>query len=529
MRNLILLFTILTFTPLFSQWNTNKAVNNMVVTNEASDHKSIIGSNYKTYIAYWQTVDAPVNYELRLQIIGATGRRELGANGVLISDSIPMGTYTSQWSFTLDENNNAYIGVTGTSGNLGFVFKTNNKGENLYGKTGISLGSAYQVKCVPQTDGNVMISWLNGSTFAGSVQKFSASGQPIWESAVEFSSEPIAQVFELSDQSQMVISHQLAGGINSIMKAQKISADGELVWDESLQLFDDTYRTVYNRDYSMFMHNDNVYISYKVAHNNRFDSYIQKITHQGELPWGITGIDFDIQADDYEQETVMSFNPESNTILALCRMTDANQGQVGVAAQTIDMESGERLFGDNAKELFPLTTINFELANILLPINSGMYAFVTHQENGLKCSVVDENGDFYWSETSKDIATFDAAKGDVHLSQLDSKALVATFSEDKGDGEHIYAQIFGDPTLNITHSEKVNLTLVNPITNRLIISGDQQISEVTVVSLNGKQVLHAKANDKTFNTSSANWRPGAYIVSATTLSGSVTHFKVVKQ
>ncbi|MFP3631698.1 hypothetical protein SB776_34390, partial [Burkholderia sp. SIMBA_045] len=106
-------------------------------------------SDGKTYIGFWKKVAAPVNFELRLQILDQNGFQQLGSDGILLSNQIAMGSYTYVERTTVDSSDNLYIGVTGTgTGTPGYVFKVTPQGTSAW-PNGINLGEGYLPTILP--------------------------------------------------------------------------------------------------------------------------------------------------------------------------------------------------------------------------------------------------------------------------------------------------------------------------------------------------------------------------------------------
>src|SRR5690606_21664242 len=121
----------------------------------SDDAKAIGTSDGKTYIVFWKVVPAPQNYELRVQLLDAAGNRTLGDDGMLVSNTIPMSTSTVTWKLAIDASNNLYIAVTGTGdGTPALVFKLDTEGNNLWGTSGLSIGSGYVPTVLPLSGGD---------------------------------------------------------------------------------------------------------------------------------------------------------------------------------------------------------------------------------------------------------------------------------------------------------------------------------------------------------------------------------------
>ena len=94
MKNLLKLFMFFAFITMNAQWTTDTVLNTLVADSEVGDMQAIGSSEGKTYVVFWKSVAPPVNYELRLQILDVDGLQLLGSDGMLVSDAIPMSTYT---------------------------------------------------------------------------------------------------------------------------------------------------------------------------------------------------------------------------------------------------------------------------------------------------------------------------------------------------------------------------------------------------------------------------------------------------
>ena len=86
--------------------------------------------------------------------------------------------------------------------------------------------------------------------------------------------------------------------------------------------------TTYNSSYSSAKDNDVIYYGYKANGSNHFDSYLQRINSDGTLPWGINGMDFDINQTDYEMDTKIAFAPGSQFVWSICNYTNTGQSSL---------------------------------------------------------------------------------------------------------------------------------------------------------------------------------------------------------
>lgn len=495
MKKLLTLFVTLSLC--FSgkaQWNP-LLDQNLLVSKPGGSSFAATTSDGKTYIGYWKTVPAPINFELRLQILDKFGNKQLGADGIKITDQIPMSTYTVVENTEVDSSDNLYIGVTGTgSGNPGYVFKITPQGVSEW-PNGISLGEAYLPTILPLSTGEIVVAYFPPSQKYTKVQKFDAAGQAVWSAPTQIQSNDAAKntipanLFELpNDECELIFHKQASFGTTSYLFAQKLSLKtGTILWDGPKQIT--TKSTAYNTKYSGAVDGNVVYYGFSSGENMRFDAYLQRIDANSNLPWGNVGVDFDANQTYFEKDMKMAFAPGSPYIWAMSNYSSSSQGQNGEFIQKFDKGTGARLFTDNAKQVFPIDNISMFHYGDLQLVNDKPY-FVVQKKEGtalnvsLNAVLLDGNGEFAWQEHYLPVATFAASKAYPSVLRPVNGQGVVVFQEQKaGDNvQAIYAQnlIFPEGTM-ATHEISKNSgfkVYPNPATDFIHIEGvkDQDFS-----------------------------------------------------
>ena len=536
MKKLFTLLALVAFLNLNAQWNTDTAVNTLVVDSNGGDMKAIGTSDGKTYVVFWKSVGAPVNYELRLQVLDVDGTQILGNDGILVSDAISMSTFTVIWNITIDESDNLYIGATGTGGGEpAFVFKLDSSGNHLWGSNGVNVGSGYAVTVLPLSTGGAIVSWFPSGESV--MQKYDASGAAVWSSTqpvVQDGSDTVpANMFELSNGDYILVYHSLTFAINSILYAQRYNTDGILQWSSPTQL--SNYGTVFNTNYSGLQDGDVVYMGYKASPNTRFDSFLQRIDGDGTLPWGINGADFAVNQTDYEMDTRIAHESGSDYIWAICTYTNTSQGQKGEYVQKFDKLSGERLLTENAKQVYAIGSEKIHAGSLQLKNDSPLFLLKSGLDNGatpttLGVVYLTSTGDFAWMDESIDVATFSANKSRIHYTQPVNNQSVAVFIEEKSGAPKIYAQNFIDEVLASESFEGSRLFYKNPVSKEFRIESAIEIENVTVFNAAGQKIYSKTflANE-TISIKSDGWTPGLYIAKITSTKGAQKEFKIIKR
>ena len=446
MKNITLILIALSFQlNAFAQWTTDTDVNTLVVESESGDLKAIGTSDGQTYVVFWKNVGAPTNFELRLQLLSASGERQLGDDGILLGANLPMSTWTAIMILAIDDQDNLYVGATGTEDFSSHAYKVNQSGTLLWGDEGITLGEGAMVTILPLQSGEAIVTWNAGTEI--NMQKFDTDGNDVWGEikTVTLSSGNTSpgNLFELSNGDYIMIIHSYNFGISSTVYAQRFNPDGEPQWASAVQL--SNTGTVFNTEYTGTQDVDTVYFGYMGSHSNRFDSYLQRINPDGTLPWGINGADFDVNETDLEMDTRIAYSPGSQYVWSICTYKNSNQSESGEYIQKFDKKTGARQLTDNAKMIYAIGGEKVHASDLHLNNSHPLFLLKIGFDNGatpttLNALLLDENGDFIWPEEYKPMATFEASKGRIHLTKPVNNQSVAVFVEDKGTGQKIYAQ-----------------------------------------------------------------------------------------
>lgn len=472
-----------------AQWNP-ALDQNLLITSVGGSSFAETMSDGKTYIGFWKSVPAPVNFELWVQILDQNGNKQLGPNGIKVTDQIPMGTYTVVEKTAVDTSDNLYIGVTGTgAGTPGYIFKITPQGISEW-PTGISLGEAYLPTILPLPEGNIVVGYFPPSQKYTKVQMFDVNGQPVWANPVQVVSNDLtkntipADLFKLSgDECELIFHKQISFGTTSYLFAQKINLkSGTLIWDIPQQIT--AKSTVYNTKYTGAVDGDVVYYGYSTGENMRFDGFLQRVNPDGSLPWGVSGVDFDTNQTYFEKDMKVAFTQGSPYIWSIANYSSSSQGENGEFVQKFDKNTGTRLFTDNAKQVFPVdNTSMFHYSNLQL-VNDKPF-FVVQKKEGtalnvsLNAVLLKDSGDFEWAQHYLPMATFPASKAYTTVLRPINGQAVIVFKETKNTEEAptgIYAQnlIFPDGTMGTqdVSGKKGNIRLYpNPAVDLIHIDG----------------------------------------------------------
>jgi hypothetical protein len=537
MKALFLLCALAFALNVHGQWTTDTSLNTLVADSEGGDMKATGTSGGATYVVFWKVVAAPANYELRMQVLDVDGNQTLGPDGMLVSNTIPMSTFTVIWNITTDENDNIYIGVTGTgAGNPAYVFKLDSNGSHLWPSGGVNVGSGFVPTILPLSSGEAVVTWAPGGESL--MQKYNSAGVAVWGSP-----QPVVNagndtspgdIFELSNGDYLMVFHSLTGGISSNLFAQRYDDAGLPQWGTPTQLSNQA--TAFNRSYGGVQEGDVVFYGYFGSTGVRFDSFLQRINGDGSLPWGINGSDFDTGQSFYEMDTRIAFAPGSQYVWELSTYTNNSQSERGEYVQKFDKTSGARQFSDMAKMVYAVGSENVHAGALHLKGDSPLFLLKSGIDNGVTPTTLgvvylDNSGNFVWPEESRAVATFSANKSRIHYTKPVNNQSVAVFIEQKTSEPKIYAQNFLDEQLDVRdYAVDTSVVFTNPVIDTLTIESRDGITNIVVFTLLG-QIFFSETYNETFRLDmvTESWPSGLYVIQLTTDSGFQKNFKVLKQ
>ncbi len=457
-----------------AQWTTLTNVNTLVSSDQTSDCQSIGISDGSTWVVYWKEVSAPVYYEMRAQLISYNGINLLGAQGIVVNNTVPMSSSTNTWSITTDETGCLYVGLNGSgTGNSVYAHKISTSGLQLWGTQGLLLGSGYDVKILPMHNGEAIVSWMPGNEAV--FQKITSLGTTAWTTPVTVyptvtgHKTSIGELAVLTNNDFVLIIHDRVGySVNSTMFAQRYSnSSGTALWPALLPI--STSATYYNKRYDVFSDQDTVYIGYSAAISSAFFSYLQRINPSGIVPWGMNGVGFSTQSTYYERATRTAHQAGSQFIWSMCEYTPTSQSNMGEYVQKFDKTTGTRLLSNNAKMVFAIgASDNSHKGRLLLLNDKPFFIYSEGTNNGglpinLKVTYLDSAGNFAWPSQSLYMATYASTyKSRVDFSGSFLNQGVCVWTEDRGTGSRIYAQNIipcTPPSANFTFS--INQNTVN--------------------------------------------------------------------
>lgn len=519
---LALVFCFITYT-LSAQWTNDTDVNTLAASAVTGDLESIGTSDGQTYIAFWHDVPAPKYYEMRLQLLDASGNKLFGPDGMVVNNTVDMSSFTTLWSMNIDRDNNVYIAFNGTgTDNKVYVHKISPAGLQLWGDAGVSPGTGYDPKVLPIEGNETIVCWLPGNQ--GAMQKIAADGTLLWANPITINpgvanhKSSAGELAALSNGDYVVIIHDRGGFSPSALPyAQRYTNAGAAVWAAPVALTNNYY-TAFNRRYTLRQDGDVLYFGYSGAQGIEPHGFVQRINPDGTLPWGINGSDFSTQTDLFEADVKIAFAKGSNAVWAICTYTDAAQGSAGEYVQKFNKNTGVRLLGNEAKELYPVSAAYISHQGDLQLVNDQPVFLISDgNSNGvfpkdLLAVKLDATGNFEWAGQTHDAATNPTGvKSRIQFNTSYNGQVVAVWAENRNNaGSSVpYAQrvqvTCAPPTAGFEFATSgldavFNTTAFDPGYSYLWTFGDGNSSSVpnpfhTYVAPGNYEVCHYVSNE----------------------------------
>jgi len=443
----VLCSVVMCFSGARAQWNMNTFVNLEIAAVSNADMQTVSTSDSKTWVAFFSQNSG--NYDMRAQLLDASGNKLLGTNGMLVSNQ-PSGTATYVFNVCVDASNNLIIGCQDQrSGPMQAVmYKVSQSGSHLWSSSGVILGEGLAPYPAVLTTGEVVVAWNESVSNTLNLQKISTSGTALWTPPIQLlvgtTGTTRGQVIANTGGKFTVVYQKKGVGISTTLYAQMFNNSGTALYTP-LQICNQT--TSGARYYSVAADNDVTFVGYYSSSGSRFNSFLQRIEAAGTIPWGMNGSNFNTAtapSDNYQGQTDINLAPGSGYVWSLCTFSNPNQTQYGVYIQKFDKTSGARQLTDLGKVVYAISTSRDEHAGKLALINDTPMFMSYDDVYKIYATRLDANGNFSWPvnrvEISSTTASMAVPKMRYGFTPDGPNRCAGVWTEDRGGGYLGYAQ-----------------------------------------------------------------------------------------
>lgn len=340
-------------------------------------------------------------------------------------------------------------------------------GQLPWGPDGVDLGRGVVPFPVCLYNQEIAVAWENnGNIF---FQKIAQDGTRLFKPSKKINRPTIITRPQLVEQSAngfgMVFQETVSFPIYRRLYMQRFNSDGNAIWTNPLPI--STLIKASVRYYDVKPSGDTIFVGYygNPTGENRFDAFLQRVNPDGSLPFGVYGsafADFSLPNELYEQTISIEVGryeyEENDPIVAGATLTNPGQTKSGVYIQKFDRHTGERLWGNNAKEVVPVTSKLSVLASAVEK-SRGLSSFgdryclaFTDNTNGINAAGFDAEGVPLWGGPVP-LSTTSNVKGRFAggfytfnglLGMYAPGCFVYAWQEDRGQGERPYLQNIKD-------------------------------------------------------------------------------------
>lgn len=440
---ILVVFTFcLSLRPVHAQWNPNPGVNMLFSTLKVADMKTMATSNNRIWVAYYALESG--NYNMYAQLLTAEGVKLLGDNGFLVSNQ-PSGSAIFVFNICLDSAGSVIIGCQDqrSGSNQCVMYKVSQAGAHVWSPAGVVLGTGLSPYATELTTGEVIVAFnaTTGSTL--NLQKIKTDGTTAWATPksvlVGTTKTTRGQVLPSSNGGFNMVFQKKGVGVSSTLYAQRYDSAGASQYT-AVQF--STLTASSARYYSVLADADTVFVGEFVASGSRFNSYLQRINPDGTLPWGNNGSNFCTaitSSDPYQMLTNITRAAGSPYIWSVCNFTNSSQSNYGIYVQKFNKFTGARMFGDAAKNLFPISASRDQHDGGIVSVDDDQLMFMQYDVNyKIYAARLDTSGNFVWAGNRVELSTTTAGgstpKGRWGFAAAGPDKCAGFWYEDRGTG-----------------------------------------------------------------------------------------------
>ncbi|MDB5235328.1 MAG: hypothetical protein JWR44_2321 [Hymenobacter sp.] len=389
--------------PAAAQWNPNPAQNLAVRDQAATGEvtpRIAPAPGGGTWVSWFETVPG-TNYQMRLQLLDVSGRPQLGAAGLLVSNN-PQGSALFRYDLRADNLGNAILAFQDTrsaGANQCVAYKISPSGQQLWGANGIQLLDPGATSGLAPTIGitsgnNVVFGWTAGGTANTAhsskwvpMLKLSAAGLPLWTTPTRLQ-DPVkrysrAAFVAVPGSEDVVVQYveETGSGLGvSTVYAQRFDAAGASVWPTALRVSDKTI------GFSAFLEQvpdgSGGYFTLLGSGNPASaalgDMYAQRIMADGSQPWGTTGTEVLTGAATARIGGGLQWVAARNEVWVVVNELNSAQSNSGFTMQRLNPATGAAQLGASGAPVQAMSTSYYSAQSLR---DTGTGLIITYTEN----------------------------------------------------------------------------------------------------------------------------------------------------
>jgi len=451
----IALLTLVFSATAFAQWSSNPAVN-LPLADDAngSDQvqpKIVPLQNNGWYVSWFDAnpdSPPPVGYSVFYQRLSSSGVEQFQHGGDEVADL--SNSSTEDYGLAIDTSDNAllsFLDTRETPNQQITAAKMSLHGAPLWGSLGMQLTSNRASNAVPKvagtSDGDVVVAWTSNSDVV--LQKLNAAGQPQWGKGIVLGASGLDYVLadlHAADNGSVIVSWVSNSGFgsNSQLRANKLSADGKLLWGaNNVSIFTNGSLQFGNFPYFIYDGKGGAVFAWYTSIPT-LQCFAQHILGNGTAAFPAGGVAVSANSVNVRVDPTVAYLRTTGEVFVFWTEEDSLQVLNGVYGQKFN-STGSPQWGANGLTIVPLgddqqlfvTTVQSGTGALTFWVDEVTYGDATIQAIKLDGSGNTVCAQFPVSSTPSDKARLAAATSPAGMAVL-------TFEDDRIGNNGIYAQ-----------------------------------------------------------------------------------------
>lgn len=439
-----------------AQWSNDPMVNNRVSLGAGNEYDQRLASapGGGVWVGWFESVAAPINFELRVQRYDQYGVEQFAPGGIVVSD-LPNDTALFNWSMTSDASGNCYLAFSDKrNGNPGLsqdvsVQMVMPDGSTPWGSDGINLCNTTDFEPAPAVtvaaNGDCVVSWARDPSagfgdlrmqritpagvplyaFGGLVvPNTGATNQPGFVRAIPSGGDDVILVWLRNTQTFSSPRH---------IWAQRFDATGNALWNVGVPTI--VLAQAVPIGYFPEVITDEAggaIIGWHRSAGTPNVVGVQRLLSTGALgfPAAVNGISPSTDATRYRYSPSISYDASLNEITVLFDERNTTQSDRGIYGNRID-GAGNLMWGSEGKVIVPLSQANstsrirhvYDRCNNIVTCAYFQIPFFGSPDSLLRAQQLDSLGDPLWTPAVTDVCTVLSAKDDPEILAVSDAAL----------------------------------------------------------------------------------------------------------
>ncbi len=375
LRSVLLAVVVLTLASVaWAQWSSDPSQNLALSNIPGADQvqpKVLPLPNNSWYVSWFNANPndpPPIGYDVYYQMLDANGYEQFPHDGIQVA-KLTLSS-TEDYGLAIDASGNALLAFLDDRRDPDnpqvTAAKMSPSGQPLWGASGVALtfdpGSHAAPKITATSDRYIVVAWTTNSSVI--LQKLDSNGRPQWVGKTAFDYGVILQEssydyllsdLHAADNGSVIVSwvRNKGFGSNDYLYANKISADGQLLWGSGhVKVFDGGSLQFGEFPYFVPDGSGGAVFSW-YSNSPSLQVYAQHILADGTEAFGHNGAVGSTNQSNVRVSPTASYNAETQETFLFWTEEDSNQVENGVFGQKFN-SAGARQWGDSGLPIVPL-------------------------------------------------------------------------------------------------------------------------------------------------------------------------------